>query len=1045
MKALWAPLLGVAVLLCAPNASARDWFVKAGADGDGSMQKPFSDPWQALDQCQAGDVIHVAGGKYFGRLGSGMWELPVDDLTLLGGYDADFKSRDPWRNLTQLLWDKASKNRPKQERVVSTKKNSVVDGFVIDQQEQCAYETDEKLGRKEYPACDGPMRFALPATVRNCVIVNPGFDGIVAAAGSTIENNLVVNAVNWGININSTSDKQAIAQVKNNTIAFTMSFKEPGKGAYNGSGLALKTNANVVGNLIAFSDSNGIYLTANPEKSTLENNVFFMNLYSNLKFFADGKDMPVDDKEMEMLDEVGFKKVAGNAVKNPDLPVDPTWLDHVSKRTAATPGKLQMDDFNKARQLLGLPMIAKGGTPPSGVAPAMELEKALKLMSPKSAGQAGARAKALTVSFQAPSAEGPAKSYRRVEVSSWLSKPESVDGQALEQVVALSSVANVSGLPSQFKPDEHAGVFLHEPSGSYGRFTAFFKKGSTAQRAADAATGEWSGSGTPPRLFLAKGTAYVLKGFPKAGFLVDSLEPYEAGGSAATGSKPVGRDWFVRAGAQGGDGSKEKPFKDPWQALEKVEAGDFVHVAEGEYYGKLKTGRWKIEVPSLSFIGGYDAQFKERNPWRHPTRLLAPAEYKGRRDGYVVEGTNDHTGAVVDGFVFDRVTDNKYKPNGDLDYDQSEKLEHLWLSKPGCVVKNNVFVNGAEGAIRIGSGNSLENNILINHHLRTVVVQRGFGTAPFVFKNNTAAFAWDIRFGQGNGRNGHLLSIENGVSAIIDNNIFEFADNDAIRLMASPGDVELTNNTFNHNLWSNVMRPQDNTTVDDKTFGQLKDFKFKKLAGNQVVSAGLPVDQKFLDVYLNRTAYVPGKVTMDDWNQLRELLGQPVLATGGQGPAGFMPVYPWEKAMQLFPKSSKVTAGARAKDLPVSFTGVTRTETSYDYQDVTWGDAAKSASTWEPLDGKRVAMKVVIRSTDNQWQLAEAPKEQFTVFTVTGPEGTDSGGLPMRVYVKKGTKAERAVLSAKSYSSGTPEQWYVLKGLARPNRQLIADAVERAD
>ncbi len=561
MKAL-AAVVGFAACLVAQPVFARDWFVRAGADGDGSQSKPFGDPWQALDQAQSGDVIHVAGGKYSGRLGSGMWEIPFDDVQLLGGYDADFKSRDPWKHLTQLHWDKASKNRPKQERLTSTKKGTVVDGFTIDQRDQCPYETAEQLGRKEYPSSDGPMRFALPATVRNCVLVNPGFDGIVAPVGSTIENNLIVNAVNWGININSTTDKQAVAVVKNNTVAFTMSFKEPGKGAYNGSGIALKGHAQVTGNVIAFSDSNGIYLTANPEKSTLTDNVFFMNLYANLKLYVEGKDIPVDDKQMELLDEVGFKKVSGNEVKNPQLPVDPTWLDHVSRRTAATPGKLVMDDFNKARQLMGLPMIAKGGSAPSGVAPAMDLEKALKLLAPKSAGQAGARVKALPVSFTGATAAAPDKAYRRMEVGAWIRKPESVDGQPLELVVAVSNVANVSGVPAPFKADEHAGVFLHEPTGSYDRFVGFYKKGSSAQRAADAAAGYWQGSGAPLKLYLAKGIAYQMKGVPKAGFQVDSLEPYEAGGGAAAG-KPQGRDWFVRAGATGGDGTREKPFKDP--------------------------------------------------------------------------------------------------------------------------------------------------------------------------------------------------------------------------------------------------------------------------------------------------------------------------------------------------------------------------------------------------------------------------------------------------------------------------------------------------
>ena len=46
----------------------------------------------------------------------------------------------------------------------------------------------------------------------------------------------------------------------------------------------------------------------------------------------------LDDKEMDLLEEVGFKKVSNNEVKNPQLPVNPQWLDQVSKRTAATPG-----------------------------------------------------------------------------------------------------------------------------------------------------------------------------------------------------------------------------------------------------------------------------------------------------------------------------------------------------------------------------------------------------------------------------------------------------------------------------------------------------------------------------------------------------------------------------------------------------------------------------------------------------------------------------------------------------------------------------------
>ena len=131
-----------------------------------------------------------------------------------------------------------------------------------------------------------------------------------------------------------------------------------------------------------------------------------------------------------------------------------------------------------------------------------------------------------------------------------------------------------------------------------------------------------------------------MKGFPKAGFFVESLEPYEAAATAtAQAVLRAGTGSSARA-ASGGDGSREKPFKDPWQALEKVEAGDFVHVAEGEYNGKLKTGRWKIDTPYISLLGGYDAQFKRAQPVEAPDapvrarRLQGPPQrlrHRGRR------------------------------------------------------------------------------------------------------------------------------------------------------------------------------------------------------------------------------------------------------------------------------------------------------------------------------------------------------------------------------------------------------------------------------
>ncbi|HYH97345.1 hypothetical protein [Hyalangium sp.] len=844
----------------------------------------------------------------------------------------------------------------------------------------------------------------------------------------------------------TSTDAKAIATVKNNTILFSCDIRKPGAGGYSGSAVSLQGSANVTGNILAHSDNNGIYQTYKAEKSSVTHNVFFMNLYSNLKFGVDGRDTAIDDTNMDVFEEVGFKAYEGNEVKDPKFELDRAWMDKFSQRTSAQEGKVEMGDWNKLRQSLGLPLVGKGGSAATGAAPPWELGAALKLMAPKAAIKAGARRQKLEVQLSGGDvAAASTQSYRAVEPLEWSRSPASVDGQSLQMVIALGSVANITGIPSQYAAKDHVGIVLFDKEGKGERVTGYVKKGSSVQRAVNENTGYYSGSGVPDRLFLVKGTAHAVNNLPKAGFFIESIEPYSGdAGSGAAAKRVAGRDWFIREGASGGDGSREKPFKDPYQALEKVEAGDTVHVAEGEYVGKLRVGRWRIDTTTITLLGGYDKEFKSRNPWKHPTRLMTAADYKGSRGGYTIEGAEDHSGAVVDGFVFDKKFNNKYTAEGDLDYSRSDKTEHIWLARPGCVIRNNVFVNGAEGALRVASGQTVENNIFINHMVKTVNVEPGFGSAPFVFRNNTAAFAWDIRFGKGLGSNGNLLILGTRVRAIVDNNIFEFADNDAIRLNADAKDVELTRNVFSHNLWSNVQKPDGWVTVDDKTWAQLEDFGWKKAEGNQKASSGIPVNKTWFDTYLNRTAFVPGKVTMDDWNQFRELIGQPVIATGGKAGSGLAPAYEWKDAIRLFPKNPKVTAGARASDLGVKFEAVEKKEESQSYEEVSW-DVAKSSGAWEKYEGKRVELTVVIRDRDNQYQLPDLKKEEWQAFTVFGPEGIDSGGLPMRAYVTRGSKAERAVQQAKSYSSGTPEQTYVIKGVVRNGRQLQVEAVERAD
>ena len=49
------------------------------------------------------------------------------------------------------------------------------------------------------------------------------------------------------------------------------------------------------------------------------------------------------------------------------------------------------------------------------------------------------------------------------------------------------------------------------------------------------------------------------------------------------GALPVeAKDLYVRAGAAGGDGTRDKPFADPDDALRSAVSGDVIHVAAGD-------------------------------------------------------------------------------------------------------------------------------------------------------------------------------------------------------------------------------------------------------------------------------------------------------------------------------------------------------------------------------------------------------------------------------------------------------------------------------
>src|SRR5262245_52633731 len=110
-------MLPALLALLSTSPAGRDWFVKAGSSGDGSKASPFGDPWEALEKCEAGDSIHIAEGRYTGKLQTGQWTIAFDGIKLIGGYNGDFTKRDPWTHHSKLVYDRNSKNFPKDARI----------------------------------------------------------------------------------------------------------------------------------------------------------------------------------------------------------------------------------------------------------------------------------------------------------------------------------------------------------------------------------------------------------------------------------------------------------------------------------------------------------------------------------------------------------------------------------------------------------------------------------------------------------------------------------------------------------------------------------------------------------------------------------------------------------------------------------------------------------------------------------------------------------------------------------------------------------------
>ena len=110
-------------------------------------------------------------------------------------------------------------------------------------------------------------------------------------------------------------------------------------------------------------------------------------------------------------------------------------------------------------------------------------------------------------------------------------------------------------------------------------------------------------------------------------------------------------------------GTKEAPFKNLESALKAAQAGDRIHVAQGNYTGLRDKGYLEAPQP-VELLGGYAPDFASRDPVRFATTVV-PSRVSGESGRKpLLSILNVPAGAtfVLDGFIFDRGEQNAYSP-----------------------------------------------------------------------------------------------------------------------------------------------------------------------------------------------------------------------------------------------------------------------------------------------------------------------------------------------------------------------------------------------
>lgn len=229
-------------------------------------------------------------------------------------------------------------------------------------------------------------------------------------------------------------------------------------------------------------------------------------------------------------------------------------------------------------------------------------------------------------------------------------------------------------------------------------------------------------------------------------------------------------DFYVHkdGGKNSNPGSKEQPFKNLQKAIDQAEDGDTIYVAEGNYCGIMDRGQIKLNK-QLNILGGYAADFSERDILKHRTTVIPPRKPDTHRDDavFLIEQGNKKGTTLIDGLIFDQGETNDYHESNGRPEGLSTGMFMVPPSKSSSsaiptvniailkgntsgdfTISNSVFNNAALYGIWVAQGEgtfTARNNVFTANRMSAIEV-RGRMNDPHAAKvnleNNTVLFTW---------------------------------------------------------------------------------------------------------------------------------------------------------------------------------------------------------------------------------------------------------------------------------------------------------------